>query len=98
MLKRLLLSLPLMLGVFLSCNIGIAGSIGGLETTNGVAACILHTDGTPAAGSVVRLRRVHYVSQPAPLAKKSLDNTDVVTDQLGHLSLLPLIPAFILLK
>ncbi|MBN1575832.1 MAG: DUF2341 domain-containing protein [Chitinispirillaceae bacterium] len=62
----------------------VAGSKGGSETTNGVTACIRRGDGTPAAGSIVRLRRADYVSRPAALGKRTLDSIDVVTDPQGR--------------
>jgi hypothetical protein len=56
----------------------LAGSKGGSETTNSLVACITHRDGTPAAGSVVRLRKTDYLSQPGMLAKRAASVTDTV--------------------
>jgi len=65
----------------------IAGSKGGSETTNGITACIRHGDGTPAQGSIVRLRKSDYVSRPASLAKTLADSLDVLTDREGRFML-----------
>lgn len=61
----------------------IAGSKGGSETTNGITACIKSSDGTPAAGCIVRLRRADFVSRPAVLAKPNLNSADIITDSKG---------------
>lgn len=85
--------LPLALCALLfACSPGerIAGSKGGSETTNGVTACIHRGDGTPAAGSIVRLRRADYVRRPAALVKTAVtvaavvDSSDIATDSQGR--------------
>jgi Concanavalin A-like lectin/glucanases superfamily/Domain of unknown function (DUF2341) len=79
-----LLSLVCFAMLLLSCSGDrIAGSKGGSETTNGITACIRLSDGTPAAGSIVRLRRADFVSRPAVLAKSKLSSADIVTDSKG---------------
>jgi len=65
----------------LSCTFD---SIGGSETTNGVMARIVYPDGTPAAGSAVRLRRADYVSDISVLSKKSKGFADMITDSQGR--------------
>jgi hypothetical protein len=70
--------------LLLSCSGDrIAGGKGGSETTNGITACIRLSDGTPAAGSTVRLRRTDFVSRPAALSKTKLNSADIVTDSNG---------------
>jgi hypothetical protein len=75
--------------ILLSCSSGdrIAGSKGGSETTNGITACIRQNDGAPAAGSIVRLRRVDFVSRPAVLAKSTLCSADILTDSKGKFTI-----------
>ncbi|MDG5813648.1 DUF2341 domain-containing protein [Chitinispirillales bacterium ANBcel5] len=78
----------LLVGVLLpllSCSPGdIAGSGGGSQTTNGVTASVLNTDGTPAAGSIVRLRGAEYVSVPGDHGGKPAGNLDTFTDEYGR--------------
>lgn len=69
--------------VFLSCSIGDFAGKGGSETTNGVTASICNTDGTPAVGSIVRLRRSNYLSQNIALPKMAIDSLTSVTDSQG---------------
>lgn len=72
-----------LLALFFFCSSGeIAGTKGGSETTNGVTACIVNTDGTPAAGSIVRLRLAEYISSQLS-EPKSLLSTDIFTDSKG---------------
>lgn len=75
--------------LFLVCTSGerIAGCKGGSETTNSITASIHHNDGTPARGSIVRLRRADYVSQPAALAKTTVNSADQLTDSQGRFML-----------
>ena len=82
---RFFILLLLILTQFFACSIDIAGSKGGSETTNGVVACIVNSNGVPAAGSTVRLRRADYISESAALAKKVKysDSTDFVTNDSG---------------
>jgi len=74
--------------VTLSCalNTGdqIAGSKGGSETTNGIAAHIVYADGTPAAGSTVRLRKADYVSGLPALSKIGEEYANITTDSHGR--------------
>jgi len=82
--KHLLIAFPVFLALVSACSIGdIAGSKGGSETTNGICACVMNSDGTPAAGSLVRLRQADYVSSPA-LAKQAIKSKEVLTDSLGR--------------
>ncbi len=80
--------------LLLACSAGdrIASSKGGSETTNGIMASIHHSDGTPAAGSRIRLRRTDYVSRPPALARKAVDSSDFVTDQQGRFFITGIIP------
>jgi hypothetical protein len=90
--KRLLLAVPAAASaILLACSPGdrMAGTKGGSETTNGVIACIRRSDGSPAAGAAVRLRRADYLSRPgltmgkiAGVASK-FDSSDIVTDPQG---------------
>lgn len=74
--------------LFFFCSFDpVAGSKGGSETTNGITACITQCDGTPAAGSVVRLRRAEFVSRPAVLAKSTLSSADILTDSKGYFTI-----------
>lgn len=73
--------------VLLSCTGGerIAGSGGGSETTNGVSACVRFNDGTPIAGSVVRLRPADYVSKlPQGTSESIVDIKNGLTDSSGR--------------
>lgn len=80
--------LIIMVQLLFSCSFDqIAGSKGGSETTNGITACITQSDGTPAAGSVVRLRRAEFVSRPAVLAKSTLSSADILTDSKGYFTI-----------
>lgn len=91
--KQLFLVFSVFLGVLFTCSSDkIAGSKGGSETTNGVTACILNIDGTPAAGSTVRLRSADYFCDPSALINKITDNTDFVLDSSGRFNLFNLKP------
>lgn len=82
--KHLLIAFPVFLALVSACSIGdIAGSKGGSETTNGICARVLNSDGTPAAGSLVRLRQADYISSPA-LAKQTIKSKEIHTDSLGR--------------
>ncbi|MBN1307212.1 MAG: DUF2341 domain-containing protein [Chitinispirillaceae bacterium] len=87
--RRLRTPFLTLLALGIACSLGdrIAGSKGGSETTNGVTACIHHLDGTPAAGSVVRLRRADYIREPAALFKTTLNSADMITDPQGRFSI-----------
>jgi hypothetical protein len=75
-----------LLSLLFLCSSGdrIAGSKGGSETTNGITACIKQSDGRPAVGSIVRLRRTDFVSKTAVLAKSTLSSADIITDSKGQ--------------
>lgn len=64
----------------------VAGGSGG-ETTNGITACIVDTNGVPVKGAVVRLRRSDYVTRPPSLGKSSTYGADILTDSLGRFAL-----------
>lgn len=85
--KRFILLPPTLMLLFFACTPGddIAGSKGGSETTNGIVASIEHSDGTPAAGATVRLRRSTFVSTPARLLKSRLTSADIATDLQGRI-------------
>ncbi|MCL2688990.1 MAG: DUF2341 domain-containing protein [Chitinispirillia bacterium] len=81
--KTLLLFLTLFL-LTLSCT-NPGGYAGGSETGNGaVYAAVTYEDGTPAAGSEVRLRKADYVSSIPALSKMSAAFADMVTDSDGR--------------
>lgn len=85
--RLLLVHLPTIVALLLlACSSGgdLAGSKGGSETTNGITACIVRGDGTPAAGVIARLRRSDFVSTPARLGKSTLNSADIVTDMQGR--------------
>jgi hypothetical protein len=62
----------------------VADATGGSETTNGITACAIRADGTPAAGAIVRLRRSDWVTQPPALAKTAIYGADALTDSNGR--------------
>lgn len=65
------------------CTLGdVAGTKGGSETTNGVTALVTFSDGSPAAGSIVRLRPTDYLSQP-PKDHNVVFNPYILTDSQG---------------
>jgi len=68
----------------LRCSMQVADATGGSETTNGITACANRTDGTPAAGATVRLRRSDYVAPLPSLAKTAIYGADAVTDSSGR--------------
>ncbi len=78
--------------LFAACSEQIAGSKGGSETTNGIMASVRHADGTPAVGSIVRLRSADYVSNPATFAKRVVSSKDVITDPYGQFMITRLEP------
>jgi len=81
--KSLLLFLALFL-LTISCN-NPGGYAGGSETGNGaVYAVVKYEDGTPAAGSEVRLRKADYVSGIPALSKTSAAYVNMVTDSNGR--------------
>jgi len=70
-----------------SCSLNNFQSAGGTttETTNGVSASIRKSDGSAAAGAIVRFRRSDYVTQPpSSLAKSTIYSADALTDAQGH--------------
>lgn len=71
--------------ITIGCSGGerIAGSKGGSETTNGITASIVTKDGLPAAGTMVRVRRADYVSNPEDNESEISDHFDTVTDTDG---------------
>lgn len=72
----------------------IAGSKGGSETTNGIMATIVDGNGSPAVGSIVRIRRADYISNPDSTYEKSADRFDIVTDDDGTFSVEGVQPGF----
>ena len=62
----------------------IAGSKGGSETTNGIVARIVTDNGQPAAGSIVRVRKTDYVSNPDGDESEIADNFNDVIDEDGE--------------
>jgi len=77
----LLLTL-ILLTLFCTGPVEIAGGRGGSETTNGVYAVITYSDGTPAAGSTVRMRKADYVSLTAD--SRFMINDLMTTDSQGY--------------
>jgi hypothetical protein len=70
-------------GISCSRNMQVAGW--GSETTNGITAAICKSDGSPAKGATVRLRRSDYVTQPpSSLTKPAIDGADALTDAQGR--------------
>jgi hypothetical protein len=59
----------------------------GSETTNGVAACVVHTDGSPAVGAIVRVHRSDYLT-PGTLAKPAASDTNALTDANGRFKIM----------
>jgi regulation of enolase protein 1 (concanavalin A-like superfamily) len=68
----------------LRCSMQVADATGGSETTNGITACAIRADGTPAAGAIVRLRRSDWVTQLPALAKSAFYGADALTDSNGR--------------
>lgn len=56
----------------------------GSETTNGVTACVVHADGSPATGARVYLRRSNYLTPAGTLAKQAIESANVSTDANGR--------------
>ncbi len=56
----------------------------GSETTNGVTACVVRADGSPAAHAEVRLRPGDYLSPAAASAKPAIFTADAWTDDSGR--------------
>jgi len=74
------------IALIMACSSGPSGMAGGgsVEVPNGVTACVIRTDGTPAAGAMVRLRRSDYVAQLPALAKTAMYGADALTDSNGR--------------
>ncbi len=70
----------------------MAGSKGGSETTNGVTACILHSNGAPASGCVVHLRPADYISKSTVTESMLIFKTDTLTDSEGRFTINGLSP------
>jgi hypothetical protein len=65
----------------------------GSETTNGVTASIYKSDGSPAVGAIVRLRRSDYVTlPPTSLTKLAIYGADALTDAEGHFEIMGIDP------
>jgi hypothetical protein len=76
------LAAPVVVGISCSDSAPLAGW--GSETTNGVAACVVHTDGSPAVGAIVRLRRSDYLTPAGTLAKPAKFEANASTDAQGR--------------
>lgn len=81
------LSLSFLVFLFSCSTVDVAGSKGGSETTNGVTACILHSNGIPASGSSVHLRPVDYISKPTASESMVTFKTDTITDSEGRFTI-----------
>jgi hypothetical protein len=68
----------------LRCSMQVADATGGSETTNGITACAIRADGTPASGAFVRLRRSDWVTATPALAKTAIYGADALTDSNGR--------------
>lgn len=85
----------IMSAAFSSCSPNNLETAGGAttETTNGVMAAIYKSDGSPAMGATVRLRRSDYVTQPPMfLAKSAIYGADALTDAQGHFEIMGIAP------
>jgi hypothetical protein len=71
-------------GVFQCSRMGLMAGNSSSETTNGVVAAVCGSDGSPAAGASVRLRRSDYVTQPPVFAKPAITGADALTDAQGR--------------
>jgi hypothetical protein len=57
----------------------------GSETTNGITALVYKSDGSAAAGALVRLRKSDYVTSPMlELSKSAIYKADALTDAQGR--------------
>ncbi len=81
--RNTVLILPVCFLILLACSAG-KDIAGGSETTNGIVAYVHNVDGTPAAGSVVRLRRADYLSLADVSAGYTSGSIDTVTDPSGR--------------
>jgi pectate lyase len=77
---------------FVACTGGtIAG--GTSETTNGVIAAVETTDGAPAVGVTVRMRRADYVTPLPSLPKtRALSSADTITNADGRFEITDIDP------
>ncbi|MDD5674301.1 MAG: DUF1349 domain-containing protein [Chitinivibrionales bacterium] len=75
------------LGLLVRCSLApvAAGPGTGSETTNGITAAIVRSNGAPAAGALVRLRRSDWATPLPALAKSAaLSGADALTDSNGQ--------------
>jgi len=72
-----------LIGLSCSKNTQVAGW--GSETTNGVSATICKSNGLPAAGAFVRMRKSDYVtSLPLLAGKRAVYDANAFTDEKGY--------------
>jgi hypothetical protein len=56
----------------------------GSETTNGVAACVVNADGSPAVGAIVHIRRSDFLTSAKTVAKSAVSEANALTDTNGN--------------
>lgn len=84
--KRVLM-LALCILPFTRCTSDTDLSAGfGSETTNGITAVVVHGDGAPAIGALVRIRPVDYL-QPLAVDKARFGLSETTTDSAGRFAI-----------